>query len=104
MVPKHDEAENANPTRESVLDQSLHHIEVGLVHDDPEFVRRMRRLEGAENVHALTVFALLAASAILLVVGLATQTRWLWGGHLALIAAFGIDYRHQHRLEQAADR
>ena len=42
--------------------------------------------------------------AILLVVGLATQTRWLWGGHLALIAAFGIDYRHQHRLEQAADR
>lgn len=104
MVPKSAKAEHVNPTRNGVVDHALHHIEVGLVHDDPEFVRRMRRLERAENVHALTVFALLAASAVLLLVGLATQTRWLWGGHLALIAAFGVDHRHRHKLSQAADR
>ena len=103
MIPKPEAGVPVKPLQASALDEALHHIESCLEHDDPEFVQRMHRLQRADTVYAVTIFALLAVSAFLLLVGLATQTRWLWGGGLAFVAAFHVDHRYQRGLARAAE-
>lgn len=85
-----------------LVDRALREIEVGLRQDDPEFERRMQRIERADIGNALAVFTLLAASAVLLVIGLATQTLSAWiGGVVALFGSFLVDHHYQRGVERA---
>ena len=76
--------------------EAIHEIELALAQEDPEFVAHMRRLEKAELGNAVRVISLLAASAVLLIAGLATLTYATWAiGVLAFIGAFAVDHRYQ---------
>lgn len=85
-----------------LLAGAIDDIELGLLQDDPDFVRRMHRLQRAEVRNGVAVVVLLVASAALLTVGLATQSAvaWLAGG-LAFLSAFGVDGRYRRKLVAA---
>ena len=68
-------------------------------HDDPTFVRRVRRQARAERTNVAIVFALLVATVLLLAAGLATYS-WsaFVAGAVAFISAFAVDDRYRRRL------
>jgi len=91
------------------LVEAINDIELGLLQEDPDFVRRLRRLQRADVMNTLTVFVLLVMSVVLLTVGFATRSSFAWfAGGLAFLASFGVDGRFQRRLGRkptlAADR
>lgn len=94
--------EHGGPAQKAAIDRAFHHIELGLAQDDPDFVRRVRRLQRSDVVHAIAVFLLLAVGAVLLVVGLATQTwaTWLAGGS-AFLCSFAVDACYQRSIGRA---
>ncbi|MGH9243889.1 MAG: DUF3040 domain-containing protein [Acidimicrobiales bacterium] len=78
---------------------ALEEMERGLEADDPAYLHRLRCLERHEALIAAAMFALLAAGAVLLTVGLATFTVAAWvGGLVALAAAVLVDRRHHRNL------
>ena len=81
------------------LDRAFRYIELDLTHDDPTFVRRVRRQARAERTNVAIVFALLVATVLLLAAGLATYS-WsaFVAGAFAFISAFAVDDRHRRRL------
>lgn len=91
------------PGVNELVDQALCEIEVGLRQDDPEFERRMQQVVRADIGNAVAVFTLLAAGAVLLVVGLATQSAAAWiGGFAALFGSLLVDHHYQRRVERAS--
>ena len=82
--------------------QTVDEIERELSHDDPAFVRRVGRLERRDDTIVLSVFALLAAGAVLLIVGLATLS---WptcaAAFVALVSSVAVDERHKRSLRRA---
>jgi len=97
--------EHARPSDNTEIDHAIRTIEVGLSQTDPDFVGHMRRLERRAVVHAVAVFVLLAVGAVLLLVGMATQTgaTWLAGG-AALLCSVAVDAYYQRGNERAISR
>lgn len=76
------------------VNDEIDEIERALRAGDPELDKRLRRLQRREAVHVVSVFALLAVGAVLLVVGLAILSPVAWCvGVAAYLAAFVVD-RH----------
>ena len=76
-------------------------IAVALERDDPEFVRRMQRLDRAATVNAIVVLTLFATAAVLIVAGLAVQQlSSVVCGAVTMIGAFGVDARFQRHLRR----
>jgi hypothetical protein len=87
--------------KDDQVSRAIEEIEVGLAHDDPAFVRRVRALRRAEIGTVITVFLLLAAGTVLLTVGVATASSIAWGaGLLSFLASFVIDGHHKHALQR----
>ena len=83
------------------LDRQIHEIERSLLRDDPSFARRLRRLDQPDRCHDTIVFSLLAVSALLLAVGMATLAPIAWlAGASAFISSFVVDARYERRLDQ----
>jgi hypothetical protein len=81
------------------VDQVIVDLEHGLVRDDPEFVRRLNKLAGAEVANAVHVVVLLVVSALLLAVGLASRSGFAWvAGAAAFVMSFGVDERYKRRF------
>jgi hypothetical protein len=81
-----------------LLERQIDEIERALLHDDPAFARRFR-LEAPDTGHETLVFVLLAASALLLAVGLTTPAPAAWfAGSAALIASSVVDARRQRQF------
>jgi hypothetical protein len=76
--------------------QAIEEIEHELRQNDPDFVRRIRHLRRWDDLTVLCVFALLAAGAVLLTVGLAAAS-WPAGaaGWFALVSSVVVDRYHQ---------
>ena len=75
-------------------------IERSLRRDDPSFARRLRKLDQPDKRHDTVVFSLLAASAVLLAVGVATLSPSAWlAGACAYFSSFVVDTRHERRLQ-----
>jgi len=73
-------------------------IEREVMHDDPAFVRRLRRLERGDDAHTATIFGLLVASVVLLALGLATVSWVAWiAGASVFIGVFAFDDRYRRR-------
>jgi hypothetical protein len=85
------------------LSRELDEIEFALLREDPMFCRRWKALERSSAVHALAVFSLLAAGAVLLATGFAVQSvpTW-WAGAAALLLSFGVDRGYQWALARTA--
>jgi len=74
------------------VNQQIDEIERQLRIDDPAVVRRVELRRRREATHAFAVFALLASSAVFLVVGLATLSPVVYcAGAAAFLAAFLAD-------------
>lgn len=94
------ETRPAAPTRQ--VAETLHDIELRLLRDDPDFVQRMQRLQRANVANAVVVVVLLVASAVLLAIGLATQSAFAWlAGVFAFLAAFPVDGLYRRRCGRA---
>lgn len=86
--------------KNELLELEIDEIERTLLRDDPAFAKRLRALDEADNRHDTTVFSLLAASAVLLAVGLATLTPAAWlAGAGAFITSSVLDARHERKLD-----
>jgi hypothetical protein len=82
-----------------LLDRAIRDIELGLVDEDPDFVRRVRRPARTRRTNVIIVFALLVATTLLLAFGLATYSWFaLVAGALAFMGAFAVDDHHRRRL------
>lgn len=82
--------------------EAIEEVEHGLAHDDPAFVRRIRRQCRVEMATALSVFVLLATGAVLLTVGLATPSWPTWvAGILAFLASFVANALHERTLQRS---
>jgi hypothetical protein len=82
--------------------QTVDEIERELAHDDPAFVRRVSRLQRRDDVTVLSVFALLATGAVLLIAGLATGSWPAWAaGLFALASSVAVDEHHKRSLRRA---
>jgi hypothetical protein len=78
-------------------------IERTLLRNDPSFARRLRKLDQAHKRHDTVVFSLLAASALLLAVGVATLSLAAWiAGVCAYFSSYAVDTRHERKLQQLA--
>jgi hypothetical protein len=67
--------------------------------EDPEFVRRMFRVQRDETVNFVVVFALLAVGAVLLTVGLAAGLVIPWlAGVASLVIAVLVDDHYKNAL------
>lgn len=85
-------------TTESI-DAAIRTIELGLLDDDPDFVRGWRRQARAERTTVTIVVTLLVATALLLVVGLATYSWFaLVAGALAFVGASTVDAHYRRHL------
>ena len=74
------------------IDWDIEAIERGLRIEDPDLDRRLRQMWRREAQRVTAVVALLAASLILLTVGLATLSASAWvAGVTAFLAAFAVD-------------
>ena len=83
----------------ALVRDAIGEIADGLGREDPDFVRRVHRLERAEIMSALAVFLLLAVGAVLMTVGLATLSWPAWAaGGLAFVASFAVDHHHRHTV------
>jgi hypothetical protein len=82
------------------LERAIRNIELGLIQDDLDFVRRLRRHARAERTNTTIVVLLLVTTVLLLSVGLATYSWFmLVAGASAFVGAFAADDRHR-RLER----
>jgi hypothetical protein len=80
-------------------------IRLDLLRHDPDFGRRWRAVERGSTLNAIAVFALLAASAVLLATGFAIQSLAVWcAGALASLASFVVDLRYRRRLRSPHPR
>jgi hypothetical protein len=76
-------------------------IERVLLRDDPALARRLRKLDQTDMRHDAVVFSLLAASALLLAVGVATLSPAAWlAGACAYFSSFAVDIGHERKLQQ----
>jgi hypothetical protein len=76
-------------------------IERTLLRDDPSFAIRLRKLDQTHKRHDTVVFSLLAATALLLAVGVATLSPVAWlAGACAYFSSFAVDIRHERKLQQ----
>jgi hypothetical protein len=81
------------------VDQIIDALEHGLVHDDPEFVRRLNKLSSADVANAVQVILLLVVSALLLGLGLAARSGLVWvAGAAAFVMSFGVDEHYKRRV------
>jgi hypothetical protein len=78
--------------------QAIEEIEHELRREDPDFVRRIRHLRRWDDLTVLCVFALLAAGAVFLTVGLAAAS---WpaaaAGLFALVSSVIVDHHRTRR-------
>jgi hypothetical protein len=82
------------------LIDEIDEIERVLLRDDPTFARRLRKLDQPDKRHDTVVFSLLAVSAVLLGVGVATLSPSAWlAGACAYISSSVVDTRHERRLQ-----
>jgi Protein of unknown function (DUF3040) len=81
--------------------EAIDHIECGLRREDPAFVQRIRHLERRDDMTALSVFALMAVGAVLLIAGLATLSWPAWAaGLFALVTSVVADEHHKRSLRR----
>jgi hypothetical protein len=84
---------------EQQVKERVAELERALIDEDPEFVRRMLRVQRDETVNFVVVFVLLAVGAVLLTVGMATTLVIPWlAGIAALLIAVLVDDHHKHTL------
>ena len=86
---------------EDQVTQAIDEIERVLRREDPELVQRIRHLRRRDDVTVLGVFVLLAAGAVLLIVGLATLS-WpaLAAGLFSLVSSVLVDQHHKRSLRR----
>ena len=90
------------PQLEVPLDRAIRAIELGLVEDDPNFVRDLRRRARGERINMTIVFALLVGAILMLASGLATYSWFaLVAGGLAFVGAFAVDDRYRRRARRS---
>lgn len=84
------------------LDRRINEIERGILRDHPTLDREFAKLDHVDRWHDATVFLLLAASAVFLMIGLSTMstTAWVAGG-ISVATAFTVDARHERELQAA---
>jgi len=76
-------------------------IEACLRREDPAFVQRIRHLQRRDDLTTLTVFALMAVGAVLLIAGLATLSWPAWAaGLFALATSVVADEHHKRNLRR----
>jgi hypothetical protein len=81
--------------------EAIDDIERGLRHEDPDFVQRFRHLQRRDDLTALSIFALMAVGAVLLIVGLATFSWPAWAaGLFALVISVVADEHHKRNLRR----
>ena len=84
------------------LARQLDELEQNLRRHDPALVQRFNKLQRASRRNDVTVFALLAAAAVLLAIALATTSPVAGlGGIVAYVAAFGVYNRHLRKVGRA---
>jgi hypothetical protein len=84
---------------ERQVDEMVDELERALMVDDPEFARRILRVQRDETVNFVVVFVLLAVGAVLLTVGLATAFVIPWlAGIASLLTAVLVDDHHKRAL------
>jgi Protein of unknown function (DUF3040) len=84
---------------EQHVDEMVDELERALMIDDPEFARRIHRVQRDETVNFVVVFVLLAIGAVLLTVGLATAVVIPWlAGIASLLTAVLVDDHHKRTL------
>lgn len=82
------------------LDNRIDEIERELCRDDPAFGERFERLDGHHPRRDLAVFALLALSAVLFAVGVATMSPIAWAvGIAGYLSSFALDTRFDRRRD-----
>ena len=92
-------AEVQSSSARGLLAEAIDNVELGLLRDEPAFVRRMHRLQRAATLNEVTVVVFLVASAVFLTLALATQSLSAWvAGGLAFVTTFAVDSRYQRRL------
>ena len=81
------------------VSRAIEEIEQALRREDPSFLQTSHDLEQRPGITEVAVFSLLAASAVLLTVGLATASAVPWYlGVVAYSACFVVDRQHErHR-------
>ena len=81
------------------VNQAIEGIERALLAEDPAFAHRVNGARRREAIHVVVVFVLLAAGAVLLTVGFATNEFVPWSiGVAALLAAVLIDDHHRRAV------
>ena len=81
------------------VNEAIEGIERALVAEDPAFAHRVDVAHRRECVHVVAVFVLLAAGAVLLTVGFATNAFLPWSiGVAALLTAVLLDDHHQRAV------
>ena len=84
------------------LDRKMDELQLGLLGEDPGFVKRWKGLERRSTLNVLAVFSLLTMSAVLLAAGLATQSVVAWpAGVMALVLSFGVDHGYRRSLARS---
>jgi Protein of unknown function (DUF3040) len=88
------------------VSRAIEEIERALRAEDPSFMRRSRDLDQRPAITVVAVLSLLAASAVLLSVGLATASAAPWYvGVVAYGASFLVDQRFKrHQRGRVAHR
>jgi hypothetical protein len=84
---------------EQQVNERVAELERALEDEDPEFVRRMFRVQRDETVNFVVVFALLAVGAVRLTVGLAAGLVIPWlAGVASLVIAVLVDDHYKNAL------
>jgi hypothetical protein len=87
------------------LAQQIDELERALQQEDPSLARRFEKLQRTNTRNDAAVFSLLAISAVLLAIALATPSAVAGlGGVAAYLASFLVDTRHQRRLSAPANQ
>ncbi|HEX2382574.1 MAG TPA: DUF3040 domain-containing protein [Acidimicrobiales bacterium] len=88
---------------EQQVDEMVDELERALMVEDPQFVRRMLRVQRDETVNFVVVFVLLTVGAVLLTVGMATVLVIPWlAGIASLVAAVLVDDHHKRTLRESS--
>ena len=81
------------------VNEVIEGIERALLAEDPAYAHRVNSTRRREAVHVVLVFVLLAAGAVLLTVGFATNAFLPWSiGVAALLTAVLIDDHHRRAV------
>jgi hypothetical protein len=87
----------------SRLAREIDELEQNLRREDPGLVKQFRELDRARTRNEVTVFSLLAVSAVLLAIALAVRSPVAGlGGVGAYLASFVVDRRHQRTLRRTS--